>query len=140
MSNNQLKTKFNNKGYIIDDGIYDKFEKLTTRYLVFREQEVEIGPLDLEKEVEYEEESWSGDPDDYEPSYKTETGVVRMGYYRDYVTPTDEDICLFFEKEPQDITSEDCEAVDPEDFNNYLKEVYSGFLYDKAYREFYGEG
>ena len=133
-------TIFNKDGYIIDDEIASKFNELTEAYPIFYEQEVEIGPLGLEKEVEYEEESWSGDPEDYEPSYKTETGTARMDYYRDYITPTDEDICLYFNKEPQDITSEDCERVDSEDFNNYLKEVYSDFLYDKAYREFYGEG
>lgn len=130
-------TIFNGEGYIIDDEIASKFNELTEAYPIFYEQEVEIGPLGLEKEVEYEEESWSGDPEDYEPSYKTETKTVCMDYYRDYITPTDEDICLFFEKEPQDITSEDCEAVDPDDFNSYLKETYANYLIEKAEEEFY---
>ena len=132
-------TIFNGEGYIIDDEIASKFNELTEAYPIFYEQEVEIGHLGLEKEIEYKEEYWSGNPDDCEPSYKTETKTVRMNYYRDYITPTDKDICLFFEKEPQDITSEDCEAVDPEDFNSYLKEMYADHLIEKAEEEFYSD-
>lgn len=138
MDNEKLATQFTKEGNIKDQELADKFLELVQEYPVFCDQEVKITDLGFEKEVEYEEEFWTGNPDDISPSYISRTETVHMEYYSECITPTDLDICLYFNKEPQDITKEDCEGVDPEYFNKYLEEVYKESLYYRAEEEFYG--
>lgn len=139
MSNEELIKQFTEEGYIKDPEISDKFEELIQEYFVFYDQEVEITDLDFEKEINNEEEFWSGNPDDITPSYRKSPETIRMDSYSSYITPTDLDICLYFNKQPQDITKEDCENVDPEDFNDYLKESYRDILFEQAEEEFYSD-
>lgn len=137
MSNNKLTTQFTKEGYIKDTNISDKFEELILDYPVFSDQEVEITDLDFERTVNNKEEFWSGNPDDVTPSHRVSKETKRMSSYSEYITPTDLDICLYLNKEPQDITEKDCESIDPEDFHDYLEDRYYNYLYAKAEEEFY---
>lgn len=135
--NNILKTEFDINGDIKDKELYKKFNDLICDYEVFSEQELEICDLDFEKEVEYETEYWSGDPDDVTPSYRSSYEKEYMDSYIGEKEPTQEDICLYFHKEPYEITKEDCENIDKDDFIDYLSEKYEEDLYQEAYNEFY---
>lgn len=137
--NNILKTEFDINGDIKDKELYEKFNNLIASCYVFGERELEICDLGLVKRAEYEEGFWAGNPDDISPSYISRTETEHMEYYVGRREPTQEDICLYFKKEPYEITEEDCENIDEVDFVYYLEEIYQDDLYQEAVDEFYKE-
>lgn len=134
-----MKTKFDTKGYIENEAMFNKFQNLIDDYNAFGYQELEIEDLDFSKDAIHEYMSWSGNPDDYEPTYSNKIEKEEMDTYSTYKLPTHQDICEYFGKEPYEITKEILDNIDEEDFKEYLEDKYYEDLYEEAYNTFYNE-